>query len=132
MRFQEPWQNGFPPNIILKNELDSPSGGWWSQGSLLDFFCFVFLQVQIYAPERNVWSDSRSISAALHHCSSMIAPSNPLVSRRALRLFCSTTSFRVSFDLLIHPSSFDPSFPTHLPSIQFFLVPPPSWLRICS
>lgn len=105
---------------ILRAEGGGVKGPCW----IFFFFCFVFLQVHINAPERNVWSDSRSISAALHHCSSMIAPSNPLVSRRALRLLCSTTSFRVSFHSLIHPSSFDPSFPTHLPSIQFFFVPP--------
>lgn len=84
------------------------------------FFCLP-TTVHINASERNVWSNSPSISEALYHSSSMIAPSNPLSSCCTLWLFCSTTSFHVSFDSLIHPSLFDPSFPTHLASIHFSL-----------
>lgn len=67
-------------------------------------------------------SDSRSVSEALYHSSSMIASSNPLFSCCTLRVFCWTTSFRVSFDSLIHQSLFDFPFSTTYPESIFLLV----------
>lgn len=67
-------------------------------------------------------SDSRSVSEALYHSSSMIASSNPLFSCCTLRVFRWTTSFRVSFDSLIHQSLFDFPFSSTYPKSIFLLV----------
>lgn len=115
LRLQGQGQKWLPPVefSILPAFFTEPSGGRWIR--LLGVFWFGLPT----AHQRNMWRDSGSISAALHHCSSTVAPSNPLFSCCSLRLFCSATSFRVSFDSLIHPSLFNPSFSTHLPSIHF-------------
>lgn len=76
----------------------------------------------MFASERNMRSDARSVSEALYRSSSMIASSNPLSSRRTLPVFCRTTSFRVSLDSLIHQSLFDFPFCNTYPESIFLLV----------
>lgn len=67
-------------------------------------------------------SDSRSVSEAFYHSSSMIASSNPLFSCCTLRVFRWTTLFRVSFDSFIHQSLLYFPFSTTYPESIFLLV----------